>query len=31
MHAALEVNMPNYATFMVTAAEIVGTISELGS
>jgi ureidoacrylate peracid hydrolase len=29
MHAALEVNMPNYATFMVTAAEIVGTISEL--
>ena len=29
MHAALEVNMPNYATVIVTAAEIVGTISEL--
>jgi ureidoacrylate peracid hydrolase len=29
MHAALEVNMPNYATSIVTTAEIVGTISEL--
>ncbi len=29
MLAALEVNMPNYATSIVTAAEIVGTISDL--
>ena len=29
MHAALEVNMPNYATSIVTTAEIVGTITEL--
>ena len=29
MHAALDVNIPNYATAMVTTTEIVDTISSL--
>jgi len=29
MHAALEVNIPNYASAIVTADEIVGAISPL--
>jgi hypothetical protein len=27
MHAPLEINMPNYATAIVTAKEVVGAIS----
>ena len=30
MHAALDVNIPNYASAIVTTAEIVGSISSLG-
>jgi len=29
MHAALDVNIPNYATAIVTTNEIVGSISSL--
>lgn len=29
MHAALDVNIPNYASAIVTTAEIVGSISSL--
>jgi ureidoacrylate peracid hydrolase len=29
MHAALEVNIPNYASIMVTTTEIVDSISSL--
>jgi len=31
MHAALEVNLPNYAAAIVTADEIVGTLASLAS
>ncbi len=29
MHAALDINLPNYATAIVTTEEIVGSISAL--
>jgi ureidoacrylate peracid hydrolase len=29
MHAALEINIPNYASFIVTTNEVVGLISSL--
>jgi hypothetical protein len=31
MHAALEVNIPNYATALVSADEAVAAISSLGA
>ncbi|MGA9673999.1 MAG: isochorismatase family cysteine hydrolase [Mycobacterium sp.] len=31
MHAALEINIPNYATAVVTAAEVTAAISSLGA
>ena len=31
MHAALEINIPNYATAVVTAAEVIAAISSLGA
>ena len=31
MHAALDVDIPNYATAIVTAAEIVDSIASIGN
>ena len=31
MHAALDINIPNYASAIVTTSEVVGSISSLGS
>lgn len=31
MHAALEINIPNYATAVVTAEEVIAAISSLGT